>query len=85
MHVTFARQENYILQNYGILGLDNFHVRLQYWVASLCNQILPEFSSNRFETMYICYKHIENVHVTFARQENYFYKLRHFGLRRFSG
>ena len=22
---------------------------LQYWIASLCNQLLPEFSSNQFE------------------------------------
>ena len=47
-------------------------VRLQYWVASLCNQLLPEFSSNQFETLHRCYKHIENVHVTFSRQENNF-------------
>ena len=36
-----------------------FQVRLQYWVASLCNQLLPEFSSNQFETLHRCYKHIE--------------------------
>ena len=55
-----------------ILDLDNFQVRLQYWVASLCNQLLPEFSSNQFETLHRCYKHIEDVHVTFSRQENHF-------------
>ena len=49
-----------------------FQVRLQYWVASLCNQLLPEFSSNQFETLHRCYKHIEDVHVTFSRQENNF-------------
>ena len=54
------------------LDLDNFQVRLQYGVASLCNQLLPEFSTNQFETFHICYKHIENVHVTFSRQENNF-------------
>ena len=32
------------MTNYGILDLDNFQVRLQYGVASLCNQLLPEFS-----------------------------------------
>ena len=37
-------------QNYSILDLDNFQVWLQYGVASLCNQLLPEFSSNQFET-----------------------------------
>ena len=76
VHVTFCRQENNFWQNYGILDLDNFQVRLQvrlqYWVASLCNQLLPEFSSNQFETTHRCYKHIENVHVTFSRQENIF-------------
>ena len=40
---------------------------LQYWVASLCNQHLLEFSSNHFETLHRCYKHIEDKHVTFSR------------------
>ena len=47
-------------------------VRLQYGVSSLCNQLLQEFSSNQFETLQGCYKHIEDVHVTFSRQENNF-------------
>ena len=72
VHVTFSRQENNFRQNYGILDLDNFQVRLQYGVASLCNQLLTEFSINQFETMHRCYKHIEDVHVTFSRQENDF-------------
>ena len=74
VHVTFSRQENNFLQNYGtrILDLDNFQVRLQYGVASLCNQLLSEFSSNQFETLHRCYKHFEDVHVTFSRQENNF-------------
>ena len=54
-----------------ILGC-KFQVWLQCWVASLCNQLLPEFSSNQFETINRCYKHIEDVHVTFSRQENNF-------------
>ena len=74
MHVTFSRQENNFWQNYDILDLDNFQVRLQYWVAILFNQLLPEFSSNQFETFYRCYKHIEDVHVTFSRQENNFWQ-----------
>ena len=74
MHVTFSRQENNFWQNYGISYLDNFQVRLQYGVASLCNQLLPEFSSNQFEAMHRCYKHIEDVHVTFSRQENNFWQ-----------
>ena len=72
VHVTFSRQENHFWQNYGILDLDNFQVRLQYWVASLYNQLLPQYSSNQFETLHRCYKRIEDVHVTFSRQENHF-------------
>ena len=74
VHVTFSRQENNFRQNYGtcILDLDNFQVRLQYGVASLCNQLLPEFSSSQFETLHRYYKHIEDVHVIFSRQENNF-------------
>ena len=49
-----------------------FQVRLQYCVASLCNQLLPEFSSNQFETLHRCCKLIEDVHVVFDRQENDF-------------
>ena len=63
------------------MDLDNFQVRRQYGVASLCNQLLPEFSSNQFETFHRCDKHIEDVHVTLSRQENHFLtKLRHFRL-----
>ena len=52
--------------------LDNFEVGLQHRVASLCNPLLPGFSSNQFETLHRCYKHIEDVHVTFSKQENNF-------------
>ena len=84
MHVTFSRQETKVCQNYGILDLDSFQIRLQYGVASLCNQFLPEFSGNQFETLQRCYKHTEDVHVTLRRQENDFLiKLRYFGLRQF--
>ena len=72
MNVTCSRHENNFWQNYSILDLDNIQVRLQYWVASLCNQLLPEFSSNQFETFHRFYEHIEDVHVTFSRQENNF-------------
>ena len=72
LHMTFSEQENNFLQNYSILDLDDFQVMLQYGVASLRNQLLPEFSSNQFETLHKCYKHIENVHVTSSRQENNF-------------
>ena len=74
VHVTFSKHENNVWQNYGILDLNNFQVRLQYGEARLCNQLLPEFSSNHFETFHRSYKHIENVHVTFSRHENNFWK-----------
>ena len=78
LHVTFSRQENNFWQNYNILAFDNFQARLQvglqYWVASLCNQLLPEFSSNQFETLHRCWKHIEDVHMTFSRQESNFWQ-----------
>ena len=38
----------------------------------MCIQTLPEFSSNQFETLHRCHKHIEAVHVTVCRQENNF-------------
>ena len=38
----------------------------------LCNQLHSEFSSDQFETLHRIYKHIEDVHVTFSRQENHF-------------
>ena len=72
VRMTFSKQESNFLQNYSILDLDDFQVMLQYGVASLHNQLLPEFSSNQFETLHRCYKHIENVHVTSSRQENHF-------------
>ena len=53
----------------------NFEIRLQYRVASLCYQLLPEFSSNQFETVHRCYKHIEDVHVTFCRRKIIFDKI----------
>ena len=59
------------LRHFGL----NFQVRFQYWVASLCNQLLLEFSSNRFEILLRCYMHIEDVHVTFSMQENNFDKI----------
>ena len=51
---------------------DNFEVSLQQRVASLCNQLLPGFSINQFETLHRCYKHIEDMHMTFSKQENNF-------------
>ena len=34
VHVNVCRRKKFFLQNYGILDLDNFQVRLQYGVAS---------------------------------------------------
>ena len=65
MYMWLFEDKKIILQqNYGSFYLDNFDVRLQYRVSSLCNQLLPGFSSNQFETLQRCYKHIEDVHVT---------------------
>ena len=41
-------------------------------VASLCNQLLPGFASNQFETLHRCYKHNEDVHMILSKQENNF-------------
>ena len=54
------------------MTLDNFEVSLQCRVASLCNQLLPGFSINQFETMHRCYKHIEDVQMIFRKHENNF-------------
>ena len=74
VHMTFSRQERKFWQNYGIVDLDNFQVWLQRKVASLCNQLLPEFSSNQFETVHICYKHIEDVDMAFSLHEKFFWQ-----------
>ena len=70
VHMIFGMQEYNFLTKLWLL--DNFHVRLQYGVASLCNQLFPEFSSNQFEALRRYYKHVEHVHVTFSRQEDHF-------------
>ena len=70
--VSFSKQENNFRQNFGIFYLDNFQLMLQYGVLTLCNQLLPEVSSNKLQTLHRCYKHIEDMHLTFCRPENYF-------------
>ena len=64
-----------IFRIFTVFDFDNFEVRLQYGVARLCIQFLPEFSSNQFETLHRCYKHIEDVHVTFCRRKIIFDKI----------
>ena len=44
------------------------------WVFNLCNQLLQEFSSNRFETFHRCYKHSKDVHMTLCIRKNYFWQ-----------
>ena len=60
VHVNFCK--NYSLYNLVIIG--NFlHCR----VWSLFNQLLLQFSMDRFETMHTCCGYIEEVHVNFCR------------------
>ena len=76
MYVLFIgekKSEKY----YGFLNFDKFEVKLQYWVANLCNQHLSGFSSNQFETLHGFYKHIEHVYVTFRRKKYFMTKLQH--------
>ena len=71
LHLNFCRRKNNFDKITAFSTLDNFEVSLQRLVASLRNQ-LPGSASNQFETLHRCYKHIEDVHVTFRRQENHF-------------
>ena len=72
VHVNFCRQKIIFDK---IRAFSNFEISLQQRVASLCNQLLPGFSSNQFETLHRYYKHIEDVHVTFNKQEKFFDKI----------
>ena len=62
-------------QNHGVFDFDNFEVRLQYRIASLCNQLLPDCSSNQFEKLHRCCKHIEDVRATFNGRKIIFDKI----------
>ena len=80
----FLQAKKKLWQKYGIFDLDNFQIRLQYGVASLCNQLLSGFSNNQFETLHRCYTRIEYVYVTFFAGENIIFdKIRHFDLVNF--
>ena len=72
VHVNFCRQKKKIDKIRAFWTEGNFKVSLQRRVASLCNQLLPGFASNQFETLHRCYKHNEDGHATFSRQENHF-------------
>ena len=42
------------------------------WGNKLVYSNSPRVSNNQFETLHRCHKHIEDVHVSFCRQENNF-------------
>ena len=44
------------------------------WVTNSCNQLLTEFSSNQFKTLYKYYKHIKDVHLTVLKLKFFFLK-----------
>ena len=70
VHVTFRRQEIFFDKIKAFFDLDNFEISLQLRVTRLCYQLLPEFSIKQFETLHRCYKHTENVRVSFCRCKN---------------
>ena len=72
VHVNFCRQKIFWKKITAFSTYDNFEVSLQRRVVSLCNQLLPGFASNQFETLHRCYEHNEDVHVTSSKQENNF-------------
>ena len=69
VHVNFCRRKNNFDKITAFSTLNKFEVSLQRRVASLCNQLLPEFASNHFGTLLRYYKHIEDVHATFSKQK----------------
>ena len=66
-------QNHVIFDNFEVKLIKN-EVRLQCRASSLCHQLLLEFSSNQFETLHRCYKHIECVDVTFCRHQKFLSK-----------
>ena len=70
VHMNFCRQKKKKkFDKITAFSTRQFQVSLQRRVASLCNQLLPGFASNQFETLHICYKHIEDVHVILASKK----------------
>ena len=70
------------LQPFELSHFRHFFLHCRVW--SLCNQLLLQFSMDHFETMDTCCAYIEDVN--FCRQKKeVLTKLRHFGLRQFSG
>ena len=75
VHVNFSGRKKIFDKITAVFDLRNFQVGLQRRVASLCNQLLPGFASNQFETLDRCYKHYENVHVNLASKKIMFDKI----------
>ena len=71
VHVNFCRRKKIFLTKLQHFQLKTI-LRLAFNIASLCNQLLPGFASNQFETLHRCYKHNENVQMIFSKQENNF-------------
>jgi hypothetical protein len=46
-------------------GLVGGQAGVFYRVSILCNQLLPHLLADNLQTLYSCYGHIEDVHVTF--------------------
>ena len=73
VHVNFCRRKKIIFDKITAFSTsDNFEVSLQRKVASLCNQLLPGFASNQFETLHCFFKYNKDVHLIFSKQENNF-------------
>ena len=70
VHVNFCRQKQNFFDK--IMAFLTWTILRLAFSIGLCNQLLLGFSSNQFETMYRCYKYIEDVHVTFSKKENNF-------------
>ena len=47
-------------------------IRCQYGVASLCISSSQSVQAINLKLLHKCYKHTEDVHMTFGRQVNYF-------------
>ena len=69
VHVNVCKQKKKFLTKLRHFRVRQFGGYLHHRVASVCNPLLPGFSSNQFETLNRCYKHIEEVHVFFCRRE----------------
>ena len=72
VHVNFAEEKIFFDKITAFSTYDNFEVSLHRMIASLCNQLLPGFASNQFQTLHRCYKQNNDVHMIFSNQNNHF-------------